>query len=291
MSKKMSPISFFSLYLELRKSGKKIGEGTGFIYLHKESKKKFLITNYHVLTCRYPKAPASLLPNFPDSPDEIVFHTLSQQGFIPKTGSIKIDAETSWLEHSRRSEGVDIVAMPIEFPEDSIIITQDKLDLVDDIEIEAGSDLLIVGYPWGFTAGDYLPIWKKGSIASEPLYKPNGISMFYIDAFTHPGMSGSPVFATAWRDMFQISRDAHEKLQMVNEGKLSSLDFISSIDSKTLANSKTSQFFRLVGIYSGRVDVKGKDPNVGIVWGKSLIDELFLYPKLVQHPYPPIYVD
>lgn len=284
----MSPISFFALHLELHKAGQKIGDGTGFVYLHPESNKKFLVTNYHVLTCRDPKQPARLLPNYPDSPDKIVFYTLSRPSLESKSGSIRIDSETEWLEHSRRSDGVDIVAMPIEFPDDAVVVTQNKLGLVDDIEIEAGSDLFIIGFPWGFGVGDYLPIWKRGVIASEPLFRPNGISMFYIDAFTHPGMSGSPVFAATWRDMLDVDRETYEKFKLVKEGNSSALELLSSIDLKAIANGKPRQCLSLVGIYSGRVSVGNKDPNIGIVWQKSLIDELFSNPIVTQHPYPPI---
>jgi hypothetical protein len=284
----MSPISFFALHLELHKAGHKIGDGTGFIYIHPESKKKFLVTNYHVLTCRDPKDLARLLPNYPDSPDEIVFYTLSRPSLVPKAGALRIDSATEWLEHSRRSDGVDIVAIPIEFPDQAVVVTQDKLGLVDDIEIEAGSDLFIVGFPWGYGVGDYFPIWKRGVVASEPLFKPNGISMFYIDAFTHPGMSGSPVFAATWRDMIDVDRETYDKFKLVEEGRLSALDLLSTIDQKSIAGGKPRQCFRLVGIYSGRVSVGNRDPNIGIVWQKSLVDELFSAPIIVQHPYPPI---
>ncbi|HEA3124668.1 S1 family peptidase [Aeromonas veronii] len=288
MSKKMSSLSFFSLHLELRKAGRKIGEGTGFLYLHIDSKKIFLITNYHVLTCRDPKDPASLLPGYPDSPDEIIFHTLSKPTFSPQPGSIRIDADTTWLEHSRRSDGVDIVALPIEFLDDSVLFTQDKLDLVEDIDIETGSDLFIVGFPWGFGAGGYFPIWKKGAVASEPLFKPDGIAMFYIDAYTHPGMSGSPVFASTWRDMVTVDRETHEKIKLFQEGNHSATEILNNINLPNLSNVKPKQLFRLVGIYSGRVAVGNKDPNIGIVWQRSLIDELFTNQVVTRHPHPPI---
>lgn len=295
----MSPLSFFSLNLELRKAGIKIGEGTGFVYLHPVLKKTFLITNYHVLTCRDPKNPACLLPNYPDSPDEIVFYTFSRPSFEPRYGSIRIDANTKWAEHSRRSDGVDIVALPIEFPDDAAVFTQNKLGLVNDIDIEAGSDLFIIGYPWGFSAGGYFPIWKRGVIASEPLFEPMGMSMFYIDAFTHPGMSGSPVFASAWRNMIDVDRQTYETYKLFKEKGQNAIDELTDDLADNLANAlspevmskvEPRQFFRLVGIYSGRVSVGNKDPNIGIVWQWSLIDELFRSPVFTQHPHPPINV-
>ena len=291
MSQKMSAVSFFSLHLELFKNSNKIGDGTGFMYYDERSERNFLITNYHVLTCRDPKEPERLLSGYPDSPDEIQFYSWDESTKYPVSGSFKIDESTQWIEHERRSDGVDIVGLPITFAEDSIVISQKNLDLVDDVQIEAGSDLFIVGFPFGFSAGNFFPIWKRGTIASEPLFKPNGISQFYIDSYTHPGMSGSPVFAIARRNMVTVSREYAEKMEMVRKGEISALDILSNI-SKAAANPVEKQCLQFVGIYSGRVNLQGnRDPNIGIVWQKSLIDDLFINPIVATHPYPPIAID
>ncbi|MEQ6473834.1 serine protease [Comamonas sp. wu1-DMT] len=290
MTKKISLLSIYSLHLELLKGGKKIGDGTGFIYLHQKSKKKFLITNYHVLTCRDPKEPARLLHGYPDSPDEIIFYMPSRPTYEPKPGSIKIDAESKWFEHRRRSDGVDIVAIPIDFPGDAAVLTQDQLPLVEDIDLEVGSNLFVIGFPWGFSAGDYYPIWKKGTVASEPLFKPNGLSKFYIDAYTHPGMSGSPVFAAEWRNLVEVDKNTHDSMQMYEQGKINIDELLDKVNLPSSGKTFSKQFFRLIGIYSGRVASGKNDPNVGIVWQRILIDELFTDPVIVQHPYPPIVV-
>jgi len=292
--KRMSPISYFVVHLELHKNGSNIGHGTGFIYKpYPKNEIKFLVTNYHVLTCRKPEEPEKLLPNYGDSPDEISFFTLTKPDLVPKKGSIIIDGSEQWLEHRRRNEGVDIIALPIKFPNDAIILTQEELDLVDDIEIEAGSELFIIGFPWGFGAGDFFPIWKRGTIASEPLYKQKGIAKFYIDSYTTPGMSGSPVFAISRREMFSVDREIYTKFKMVEQNKISALDLIKDLDPEMFQNNNfEKQCLKLVGIYSGRVILpEKKDPNIGIVWQKELIDELFSDPIPTKHPYPPIKVD
>lgn len=290
MKKNISLLSIYSLHLELLKCGKKIGEGTGFIYLHQKSNKRFLITNYHVLTCRNPKEPARLLPNYPDSPDEILFYIPSKPSYEPKPGSLKINAETKWIEHRRRSDGVDIVALPINFPEDAAVLTQNQLPLVEDIDLEVGSNLFVIGFPWGFSAGDYYPIWKKGTIASEPVFEPNGLSMFYIDAYTYPGMSGSPVFASEWRNFVEVDQQTHDNMQLYEQGKIALDDLLDNVNIPLEKKTFSKQCLRLIGIYSGRVANGKNDPNVGIVWQKKLIDDLFVNPVVVQHPYPPIEV-
>lgn len=202
----MSPISFFSLHIELRLEGKKIGKATGFLYQPKEKDKIFLVTNYHVITASHPTNPSMILEGYPDCPDEIYITVLKKDNYVPfGIGySLKKEDDPMWIEHKDRDKGIDIVAIPIELPEDAIVVTQKQLSLVDDINFEIGSDLFIVGFPYGFGAGDFFPIWKRGTVASEPLFKPEGLSRFYMDAFTKPGMSGSPVFAFENRDIFYL---------------------------------------------------------------------------------------
>ena len=288
--KKYPRFPFFRCTWNFQNQAKKIGSGTGFIYFHRASNSHFLVTNYHVFTCRDPKEPARLLPGYPDSPDEIAFSLLSSPEFLPRLGSIRIDAESKWLEHPRRSEGVDIVAAKIQPPSDAIVVSQEDLCLIEDIEIEAGSELIIIGFPFGFSVDNYFPIWKRGMISSEPSYKPHGISKFYIDAHTHPGMSGSPVFAATQKDIVNLSGQARKDFELYESGEISALEAIRSI-TPSLHKHETKQCFKLIGIYSGRVDNGANDPNIGIVWQKSLIDEIFSNPVAVTHPYPPIVVD
>lgn len=112
-----------------------------------------------------------------------------------------------------------------------------------------GQDLFIVGYPLRFaTAGDF-PIWKRGSIASEPeenyLHNP----MFLIDAITREGLSGAPVIGEFVNPTFD------------NGGK------------GTLTRMGSEREF--VGLYSGRL---GKTDDfsaqLGMVWRRSVIEEI-----------------
>lgn len=295
----MSPLSFFSLRLDMIRNSKKIGSGTGFVYeVEGVTDRQFLITNYHVLTGREPQNPAQLLPNVnvPDSPDELEFSVLTEpdpsdpdQIFYPQRGGISLTNNGPWLEHRDRAEGVDIVAVPIKFPQKSIVLTQKQLDLVEDIAFEVGSDLTIVGFPFGFGAGDFLPIWKRGTVASEPLFKPNGQARFYIDATTKSGMSGAPVFATRVRDMIALDEGTAAVMKRREAGEISDLEVLRQIDPSRMRKTVAVRQFRLVGIYSGRMTVhQDQDPHIGIVWEKQLIDELFSDPHPTEHPFPPL---
>ena len=59
---------------------------------------------------------------------------------------------------------------------------------------DVGSELQVIGYPYGQVGGPF-PIWSKGFIASEPDLDIAGLPVFLIDCRSRPGQSGSPVWA------------------------------------------------------------------------------------------------
>jgi len=293
LSKKISPISLFAIHIEMIRNGHKIGSGTGFIYFHKEMKSHFLITNYHVLTARNPKEPERLLKGYPDSPDELQWKAFKKGTMEVSSGSIDllVGDNIEWIEHSMRDHGVDIAAVRINFPDDTSVWSQDMLGLVDDIDLEVGAELFIVGYPYGIAVRDVLPLWKRGTIASEPLIKPNNLSRFYIDATTMPGMSGSPVFAVETRKLVDLKGDSASAFREHEEGDVSALDLFKRLNPQAFAEPYNKKHYRLVGIYSGRLVDGEKDPSIGIVWNFHLIEELFTNPIIAKHPYPPDRID
>ena len=293
IGKKMSPVSFFALRLEMVRKGKVIGSGTGFIYKSDRVEQNFLVTNYHVLTARYPTKPEILLPEFEGSPDEIRFSLLRKDNYQPTHSTVSMlqgGKPISWLEHKDRAQGVDIVAIPVEPPQDVIVISQRELDLVDDINFEVGSDLFIIGFPFGFAAGQFFPIWKRGTVASEPLFRPNGLPMFYIDSFTNPGMSGSPVLAVEIRAVTLLKSEHARLFEKFQRKELSALDVMRHLDQDSLSRSQHKKYLQLVGIYSANILVgidpaNREDPNIGVVWQKELIDEILINPCYVEHPF------
>lgn len=289
----ISNISFFSRHLELYKNNFKIGDGTGFICSHPGRECLYLVSNFHVLTGRLPSNPAELLPGYPDSPDEIRFTLNHRDDFESKTIQIKIDGDSHFILHPRHAEGIDIAAMEITFSDEQrkFITTQSDLNLVEDIGLSVTSELSIVGYPWGQSPISTFPIWKTGHIASEPDLIVNNLHRFYIDAFTHPGMSGSPVFATEIRQGMQITKQASEAFRRGDSGELDPLEVISEMGTNPFVGSLNTKHFRFVGIYSGRLDLKRGDPSLGIVWRKKLIDDMIQFRLMVKHPYPPIVID
>jgi len=86
------------------------------------------------------------------------------------------------------------VALPIQVPPDAEVITYSK-DPGPEVALPPSSDVAIIGFPEGMSASGITPIWKSGSIASEPDLPIGDEEFFWIDANTRQGMSGSPVIA------------------------------------------------------------------------------------------------
>lgn len=67
------------------------------------------------------------------------------------------------------------------------------------LKVRPTTNVTLVGYPYGFyDKKNALPIWKTGSVASEPKIDFDGKPLFLIDVSAFPGMSGSPVFAISY---------------------------------------------------------------------------------------------
>lgn len=104
-----------------------------------------------------------------------------------------------------------------------------------------GDDVFVLGYPRGIDGGQGLPIWKRGTIASEPLIPVEGMPLLLVDTATRQGMSGAPVVARQHRGTARLPR-----------GHLSLL---------------SGEVTRFVGLYSSRD--KGADEfeaQLGRVW-------------------------
>jgi hypothetical protein len=115
------------------------------------------------------------------------------------------------------------------------------------IAIGIGMDVFILGYPFGSGPPGF-PVWKRGSIASEPDLVKITTGYYLVDTASRPGMSGSPVILR--------SRGNHV---------MESNNFIATTD---------GAIDRVIGIYSGRkVDAPG-EAQIGMVWHADYIDDI-----------------
>lgn len=246
-------LSRTSLFIEILSGEHKLGIATGFTY--KREDQNFLITNWHNVTGRDPISnqlknselmePTSLVVWFHHKIDEDKFSWRPMQCQLHD-----VAGNPEWLEHPTHGSRVDVVAIPIRLSEDMKLFPINEIEF-SDFRVEVSQDVFVLGFPKGVAGSGKLPIWKRGSIASEPSANLDGLPKCLIDTATREGMSGSPVIVR------------FTGLYVKEPGKFAADDWLGQGD----------QFF---GIYSGRIIDQTDElaAQLGIVWKAQVIDEI-----------------
>jgi hypothetical protein len=167
------------------------------------------------------------------------------------------DDNPIWLVHPLQDRRpVDIVAIPLATDElrGSVALLPVNDLASGKLAIMVGMEVFILGYPFG-SAPPAFPVWKRGSIASEPDLVKLTTRYYLVDTASRPGMSGSPVI-----------------LRSRNNHVLESSNWIVTDDSKPID--------RIIGIYSGRTDDLPGEAQIGMVWHADYIDEIIDHGKL-----------
>lgn len=195
--------SLASIYVQAQKRTKPLWSATGFFLQVKHN--IYFITNNHVVGGKY-HTDEFKRDHKNDSIKDILPDIVKIRLYDKTLGGFKF--ETLGLEDSKANllyikiyenekdsnSLVDAVAIPIEGVNE--IITKLQINGYDSstigkIPLYDSQQLFVIGYPQN--TDNFYPIWKSGTIASEPGFMSVGISTFYIDATTRKGMSGSPV--------------------------------------------------------------------------------------------------
>lgn len=241
----MENLSLCSLFLEFyltEESAKTIAIGTGFTIKANSKSEWFLATNWHCVTGRHPETNNPLNGSCDPEIVKVYFHSKNNIGSW-ETKKIKLykDYEKQWLEHPQGRQ-VDVVLIPIE--EDENIHIHNFLDAINTNElIVLPSDACsIIGYPKGLSSGGKFPIWKTGNVASDIDLNWDNKPLFFIDATTREGMSGSPVVCIK------------EGLVVFKRNNL-----------------KSGRFTQFLGVYAGRVD---ETSEIGRVWKTETLFEI-----------------
>jgi hypothetical protein len=193
-------------------------------------------------------------------PDALGFFEI---GYLPVEVEIcKSDlTDHKWLEHPTLGRKVDVAALDVTEAvlgfqiEHANVLESDAV-----LDLTASQDVFVVGFPFGLIANAPAPIWKRGSIAIDPTFDPEGLPKMLIDTATREGMSGSVVIARH----FIVGRDYPKK-----DGTRSQPILYSKLD---LA----------VGIYSGRHYPDLEKAQLGIVWKRSAIEQTVMGGKVAS---------
>jgi hypothetical protein len=223
---------------------------TSFIYSRHGN--LYLITNWHVVTARHAQTGTHLLEGGTRPNRLIAQFNVAQRHFEKNEIEFQLRDNNDnplWLAHPAHSDQkrIDVVAIP--FSSNSPSEKASGLFPVNDwanarLKILIGMDVFILGYPFGAKPPGY-PVWKRGSIASEPDLVLLTGGYYLVDTASRPGMSGSPVILRSWTN------------HMVEPGVI-------AISDKPLN--------RFIGVYSGRLPSGSSEAQIGMVWHESYID-------------------
>ena len=190
------PISFASFPVTTFGQGRvPIDQATGFLFRSKKSDRLHLITNWHVVTGRDPDKPkesrTGAIPEIlqclvhtrqPHDVEGLEYVRLSVLAEVDIRLNAIAGNEPAWKEHPLHRYRLDVVALDVE---DTFSRDRYVFNVVNDVkrfdERFTGSvmdDVFVVGYPLGLSGSrserGAMPIYKRGSIASEPLLDHDG---------------------------------------------------------------------------------------------------------------------
>lgn len=252
-------LSFTTTPLRLFSKSQYLGHASGFFWRHGDQ--CYLVTNWHVVSGNNPftrRALGSAPPSHLVAYDIQWLQTDCGAGLALEREERQIqlfneEAVPVWIQHPKFDEcRIDVVAIPL--PQWAVTRKQGRITCVNDYGFErlpsfSGSELFVVGYPLSNFEGWMLPLWKRGSFASDPLIPVNDRPVFMIDVLSAKGMSGSPVF----RRVF---------------GPRPSAD-LTSVNAMAVVTTK------FVGIYAGRLEAPDFERvGLGYAWYGNMIGEI-----------------
>ncbi len=181
------------------------------------------------------------------------------------------DGTPIWFEHPRAGAGMDVAVLLVPDSianDESLLIESYSPPSTDgdapNVVASVAQDVFVIGYPYGLESGFMMPLWIRGTIASEPvMYYPHrgqDLPLLLIDARTREGQSGAP--AILYRQPLTPVYTNSGTIGMTQAG-----------------------FSRILGVYSGRTS---PDSDLGFVWRIEQVDVICREAKRARldHSWP-----
>lgn len=201
------------------------GQAWGSAFLYKIDGNLFIVTARHNVTGRHWQT-GGWLGRFATAPTHMRFGLLpkppTEQGWpiaiSPGTGQGALDMKLPaylvplidehwkprWLQHPQLGADMDVAVIPFADTHGEALLNawepraaNTNPQRIQWPTLSAGQDVFIIGHPLGLTSGPLLPLWMRGTIASEPSMghhvDDKSLPLMLIDARTRKGSSGSVV--------------------------------------------------------------------------------------------------
>ena len=258
----------------------------------------FIITNWHVVSGRNFLDREPLVTPFRE-PLSLTAKLSSYSvgdsengtfGIAPHPTPLYRGEDPVWFEHPELGPSCDVVALPIERPTSCPDFMHNAANHIsgDNIPIEPGCTVFVIGFPCAISVGFGLPLWKSGYVASEPHYDVRlagqlsayggltggtSIPALFVDAQTRAGMSGSPVFARYY-GLWDMG-DPYRKVDPDESG-------FWQRDDVALWGSQGTKF---IGCYSGRAGTNESEAALGLCWRTDAIQAICRARKSGNNPH------
>jgi hypothetical protein len=195
-------LSLCTTLVVLRQDRQPLHSGTAFFYeiplaSPAESCMLCLVTACHVLTTHVPGSSEPNRGNFID----FWIHTSADKPELQRQCTLPLytrNGQPTWLQSSTCGQA-DIAVLPIPagFWRDLQGVKCLGPEWIESgLRPSIAATVAVVGYPYGLEDEvNGLPVWKTGTIASEPYVDFQGQPMFLVDVAGFKGMSGAPVVA------------------------------------------------------------------------------------------------
>lgn len=226
-----------------------ISNATGFFFKHNDS--YYVVTNWHVFSGRNPNSgqPLNREGAIPDTMEMALWLKQNLGDWhLTRMSLNDVNGEAIWLQHPS-GQDVDVAICRInDIPDEIAVYSLPHPDEIPDMAFEVAMDVFIVGFPLGLSHQDVFPVWKRGSVATEPQLGIKGLPVFLVDSKTREGMSGSPVYLRSFGQCIHENGN----VEMTNGSKS-----------------------RFIGVYSGRYGADVEDEaQLGRVWHREVINEI-----------------
>jgi len=239
-------------------------DGSGFFW-RSASGRIFLVSNWHVFSGYTPDGHS--LRKDGARPDRVIMFVYKQLNKPEKEGgdydmqytalSVQLCepdySKPTWLEHPELGRKIDVAALDVtDVVAGYHVFAANEIEADVVMEPTVSQDVFIVGFPFGQITGAPAPIWKRGSIALDPFFNPDGLPKTFVDTATRPGMSGSVVLARHHVTAGRLTKKDGSQTELVFGAK----------------------FDLVMGVYSGRIGPDLEKAQLGIIWKRSVISDL-----------------
>jgi hypothetical protein len=259
-------LSICSVMLEMYFGDQILATGTGWFW--RLSDGIALVTAWHNFsglhhTIRKP------ISRYGGIPDRVRYRYMarSPQTFQDAEIPLYLDNDRTqprWFVHPTCGSYLDMAFLGLQLIGGEVACVNDNVPVMQ-TSGRPGYDVFAVGYPQGVRTVGVLPVWKRGTISSDPDIPVEGLPKFYVDMAGRGGLSGAPVYRV-------------QQGMVVNE-------------TATGQSAGIGDQVEFLGLYSGRAadqlppnERSGESTDLGFVWHAKYVEEMLAGGVLDEQP-------